>query len=86
MLTPEQIADEQARAQLWRDQARRRVGFQQALWFGVLAGDPAAAMRVRLAYEAIVLWLLERDQPPLDPDEDPEFDPLGISDSVNVGQ
>jgi len=84
-MTPEQIADELARAQLWRDQAHRRLAFQSNLWFGQLAGDPAAAARLRANYLAVELWLLEGQEPETAPEDDPMFDPLGISDSVNVG-
>jgi hypothetical protein len=84
MITPEQIADEEYRAQLWRSQVTRRVQFQQSLWNG-LAGDPFAYARLRASYLAIELWLLEAGEPLTDPEDDPGFDPFGISDTVNVG-
>jgi hypothetical protein len=84
VITPEQLADEEARAALWREQQRRRVAYQQALWAS-LAGDPAAAAALRLAWEPILAWQLEREEPDVDPEDDPGFDPLGISDQVNVG-
>ena len=84
-ITPEQIADEEARAALWRAQVQRRAAFQAELWAS-LAGDPVAAQRLRDNYQAILLWSAERDEPPLDPEDDPSFDPLGISDTVNVGE
>lgn len=76
--------DDEQRAALWRDQQRRRVAFQTELWQS-LAGDPAATQQLHDDWRAIELWLLERDEPVYDPDDDPFFDPLGISDSVNVG-
>jgi hypothetical protein len=85
MITPEQIADEEARAQLWRDQARRRVAYQEALWYGTLAGDPVALTQLHAAWAPVELWLLERQEPELLPEDDPSFDPLGLSDSLNVG-
>lgn len=85
MITPEQIADEERRAQLWQDQAARRVQFQTSLWFGQMAGDPSAAARVRASYQALLDAELEARMPDYDPEDDPGFDPLGISDSVNVG-
>ena len=84
-LTPGQQADEEARAALWREQGQRRVAFQTELWTVSLAGDPVAAANVRGAWAAIELWLIERDEPEIEPEDDPTFDPLGISDSVNVG-
>jgi hypothetical protein len=82
--TPEQAAAEEARAQLWRDQQARRVAYQTRLWWS-LAGSPTAAAQLRKDWDPVVQWLLERDQPQFDPQDDPGFDPLGISDSVNVG-
>lgn len=92
-ITPEQIADEEARAQLWRDQAARRLAYQAELRQD-LAGDPAAAERVRGAWQAIELWQQEAAEPSIDPQDDPGFDPLEVnargretrlSDSVNTG-
>lgn len=76
----ERYADELRRAELWQEQQGRRVAFQSELWAS-LAGDPDA------------YWQLVRDWSPListdvqwtPPEDDPGFDPLGISDSVNVG-
>jgi hypothetical protein len=78
--------DEEARAQLWRAQQARRVAFQLALWNGPLAGSPAALARVNAAYKPLVDWLTDRERPDDDPTDELTFDPLGISDSVNVGR
>jgi hypothetical protein len=84
VITPEQIADEEYRAALWREQVRRRQEFQLDLW-NALGGDPARRAALQAAYEPLLAWALEQQMPELDPEDDPEVDPLGISDTVNVG-
>jgi hypothetical protein len=83
--TPAEQAAEDARAALWRAQVERRAAFQTELWAS-LAGDPIAAQRMHDAWEPLVTWLLERDEPDVEPEDDPGFDPLKISDTVNVGE
>ena len=36
-------------------------------------------------YQALIDWLLEAQEPDIDPQDDYGFDTFGISDSVNVG-
>lgn len=81
MSTP---SDDEARAALWRDQQRRRVAFQTQL-YQQLAGNPAAATALRESWEPIEAWLLERQAPDWLGSQDPDVDPLGLSDQVNVG-
>jgi hypothetical protein len=81
-MTPEQIADEEARAAAWREQQVRRATFQQQLWLS-LAGDPAAHAALDAAWQPLVLWAIEHQEPDTDPELD--IDPIGISDTVNVG-
>ena len=83
-ITPEQIADEERRAQLWRDQAARRAQYQQGLRLS-LAGSYDAAQALREAWLPVELWLLEGHEPAVAPEDDPTLDPLGLSDQVNVG-
>ncbi len=74
-------ADEEARAAAYRAQQVRRVSFQVALWDS-LAGSQAARDALYAAWQPLIDYLAERD---LDVDTDDEVDPLGISDTVNVG-
>ena len=76
-------AAEEARAQLYRDQEARRVQYQTQLWYA-LAGSPDAEQALNARWQPVVDWLAERDLPPLDSEE--EIDPLGMSDTVNVGR
>lgn len=85
MITPEEIADEEARAALWRTQAQRRVAYQAQLWAS-LAGSPAAAAQFWANWRALIEWVAEGNEPTVDPCDDADVDPLGISDSVNVGR
>lgn len=80
-MTPD--AAEEARAQLYRDQAARRVQYQTSLWYS-LAGPPAAYQEFNARWQPLVDWLAERDLPPVDSKD--EIDPLGQSDTVNVGR
>jgi hypothetical protein len=80
--TPEQEADELARAELWRAQAQRRRQFQGWLWFTALAGDPRAAAQLYANWAAVIGMRLDDWT---DPADDPEFDPFAISDHSNVG-
>jgi hypothetical protein len=81
--TPEQIVAEEARARLWRRQQTRRVQFQSHLWRS-LAGSPSAIRSLRMRWGPVLAWQLERQQPEVDPEE--ELDPMGMSDTVNVGE
>lgn len=85
MITPEQIADEEARATLWREQAAQRVAFQTELW-GRLAGSPQAYAAFMARWQALILWLSERQEPATDPEDDYTYDPLHLGDQVNVGR
>ena len=82
---PAWVADEEARAQLWRDQRDRRVAFQRWLWFERLAGNPVARRQLMTYYQALIDWLLEAQAPDTEPQDDYGFDTFGISNSVNVG-
>lgn len=75
---------EEQRAALWRAQVSRRVAFQAQLWTS-LAGDPAATEELYAAWWPLIEYLSESQMPTVDPEDDPEFDPMGISDTVNVG-
>ena len=81
METPEQIAAEEARARAYRQQFAQRVRYQTALW-NALAGNPAARKALMARWEPVIGWLAERAMPP----DDTDLDPLGISDTVNVGR
>lgn len=82
-MTPEEIAAEEARAALWRRQQVRRVQFQSALW-NSLAGSPVGWRVFMARWQALIDYLAEREEPEGEPDL--EIDPLGISDTVNVGE
>lgn len=82
-MTPEQIAAEEARAALWRSQVVRRTAFQADLW-QQLSGDPWTLDDLYHNWQALIDYLFERDTPPVEPED--EIDPLGISDTVNVGE
>jgi hypothetical protein len=75
-------SDDETRAALWREQQQRRVAYQSQLYKS-LAGDPAAWSAFHDRWAPLIEWLGERDQPTVSPEE--EFDPLGISEQVNVG-
>jgi hypothetical protein len=74
--------DDEQRAALWREQQRHRLAYQAQLWHD-LRGDPVAAQKLHEDWLPIEAWLMERQEPELDPEV--EFDPLGISDTVNTG-
>jgi hypothetical protein len=80
--TPEEIVAAESRARLWRRQQARRVQFQRQLW-NSLAGSPSALRGLHLRWAPVVEYLRERDMPPSD--DAVEVDPLGISDTTNVG-
>ena len=85
-LTPEQVtaaAAEEARAALYRRQRVRRVQFQSHLWRS-LAGNPVTYQAFMAAWSPLIEYLAERDD--LDIDSQVEIDPLGISNTVNVGR
>ena len=84
-LTPEQIADEEYRAALWRAQAAARVAYQTSLWSS-LAGSPAAYAELMDDWDAVIQWLAEADEPGTDPEDDYGQPPEGLSDQVNVGR
>ena len=75
-------AAEEARARLYREQQTRRVQFQLEQWYA-LAGSPAAREALAKAWQPVTDWLAEREMPPIDSED--ELDPIGISDTVNVG-
>lgn len=84
-ITPEEILAEEARAALWRAQVQRRAAFQTQLWAS-LAGAPAAYAQFWANWRALLDWIAEGNEPGVDPADDPDVDPLKISDSVNVGR
>ena len=75
-------ADEEARAAEYRAQQIRRVNFQTQLW-GSLAGSQAARDALYASWQPLLDYLAERE---LEVDSEDEIDPLGISDTVNVGR
>lgn len=83
MMTPEQIAAEEARGALYREQRVARVQFQSALWAG-LAGNPVARQALMRAWSPLIEYLSELYRPEFD--SQLELDPLGISNTVNVGR
>lgn len=83
MMTPEEIAAEEARALEYRQQATRRVHYQTGLWQS-LAGSPAARQALMDAWQPVIDWMAEREMPPVSNQD--ETDPLGMSDWVNVGR
>ena len=78
------LSDDEQRAALWRLQQQRRLLYQQQI-AAQLAGSALAMNDLRRDWRPLELYLLERSEPPLPPSEDPYFDPLGLSDQVNVG-
>jgi hypothetical protein len=76
--------DSEARAALWRAQLQRRVAYQAAL-YQQLRGDPAAWQRLMEDWQPLILLSAEAQEAPVRPEDDPGFDPLHISDQVNVG-
>jgi len=82
MTTPSD-ATEEARAAAYRQQVTARVQFQESLWMS-LAGDPAALDALHNAWQPVVDWMAEQEMPEIDNAD--EVDPLGISDTVNVGR
>jgi len=61
--------DEEARAELWRQQQRNRVSFQMGVWLGLQA-PPGPRQEVLDGWMPLLLAALER-QNPTDPWEDP---------------
>lgn len=84
-MTLTDLATEEARAQLWRDQAGRRVSYQQHVW-QALAGSPAAYAQLTEDWAALVAWLLEGQEPWTDPDEDYGAPDPVLYDQTNVGR
>jgi hypothetical protein len=82
-MTPADIAGEESRAALYRAQQARRARFQSELWQD-LAGDPEALDDLYASWQALIDYLFECQMPPVDSED--EIDPLGISDTVNVGE
>lgn len=76
-------AAEEARAALYREQQARRVQFQSELWSS-LAGPPVVFQAFMSRWQPLIDYLAERDETEVDPET--ELDPLGISDTVNVGE
>ena len=85
MITPAEILAEEARAALWRAQVQRRAAYQTQLWAS-LAGSPEATAQLYANWRAVIEWMAEGNEPAVDPCDDPDVDPLGISDTVNVGR
>ena len=84
-LTPEQIADEEYRAALWRAEQARRAAYQQGLWAS-LAGSPAARDQAYAAWSPVIEWLAERDMPDVDPEDDNVMPWPCMDETVNVGR
>jgi hypothetical protein len=82
-MTPDEIAAEEARAALYREQRAQRGAYQAALWHD-LSGSRAALDDLYARWQPLIDYLFERDMPPVEPED--ELDPLGISDTVNVGE
>lgn len=82
--TPEEVAAEEARAALWRAQRTRRVHYQSALWKS-LAGSRPVMRALHKRWEPLILALAEAKEPGFPGDCDPTVDPMGQSDTVNVG-
>lgn len=82
--TPEEVTAEEARAALWRAQRTRRVHFQRDLWRS-LAGSRPAMRALYAAWQPLILALAEAREPGFPGDDDPTVDPMGQSDTVNVG-
>jgi hypothetical protein len=78
-------ADDEARAAAYWQQARRRVQFQQGVFRSIM-GSNAARAALLATWDPIIKWEMQNAMPYLPPDEDPFFDPFGISDQVNVGR
>jgi hypothetical protein len=84
-ITLEDLIAEEARGALWREQRQRRAAYQQALWTSLAA--PSGPRDQQYAnWDAYLRWRAEAEEPPIDPIDDPDVDPLGISDTVNVGR
>jgi len=82
-LAEAEAADAEARAKLYRAERQKRIEYQAALRRS-LAGDPTAWRELYEDWEPLLLWLAERNEPGVPPED--ELDPLGISDQVNVGR
>ena len=74
-------SDEEARAAEYRAQQIRRADYQAQLWQS-LAGSRQARDDLYAAWQPLIDYLAERD---LEVDAEDEIDPIGISDTVNVG-
>jgi hypothetical protein len=74
--------DEEARAAEYRAQQIRRADYQAQLW-NSLAGSQAARDALYAAWQPLIDYLAERD---MEVDSEAEIDPIGISDTVNVGR
>jgi hypothetical protein len=81
--TPEEIVASESRARLWQRQRARRVHFQSALWWS-LSGSPSALRALNRRWQPLTDYLNERNLPVISSEE--EIDPLGISDTTNVGE
>lgn len=84
-ITRDEIIAEELRADLWRAQVERRAAFQRELWASLAA--PSGPRDQQWAnWAAYLEWRQEMNLPAVDPCDDPDVDPLGISDTVNVGE
>ena len=72
-MTPEEIAAEEARAALYREQRTRRVHYQAALWKS-LAGSPVAHRAFMARWQPLLEYLAERE---IEVDPALELDPHG---------
>lgn len=74
-------ADDETRAALWRQHMRSRAQYQAQLR-QQLAGSPAAAAALRARWQPVIDYMSELYAP--EESADLAFDPLGLSDQVNV--
>lgn len=70
MSAPDDPLGEEARAQLWRDETRARIAYQQSVWAGLRA-PPEPRQRVLVNWQPVLAWQLERQAGDLDPKDDP---------------
>ena len=83
-LAEQEAADSEQRAKLYREQQQKRVQFQTWL-FGLRRPDPVAWQKFHARWEPLILWLAERQEPTVEPELDPYYDPLQQREQVNVG-
>lgn len=76
------MSTEDERAALYRAQQARRVHYQSELWHS-LSGPPATFQALMSRWQPVIDYLAERE---IVVEPETELDPLGISDTVNVGE